>query len=121
MLATPLDHGWLPWYTNNPNPLLSKAHLTTLNLSNFKMVEAMGLKIIASRSPFEWHYLRTKFHENLPSGSKVITGGHTDRHSDLISLLSCLESRLKLDARQLKLFSYSLTHIFLIVKRLRAD
>jgi hypothetical protein len=30
----------LPWYTKNPNPLLSKAHLTTLNLNNFKIVEA---------------------------------------------------------------------------------
>jgi hypothetical protein len=43
---------------NNPNPVLSKVercrqsiHLRTLNLSHFKMVEAMGLKIIASRSP----------------------------------------------------------------------
>jgi hypothetical protein len=35
---------------HNPNPQCSKAHLTTLNL-NFKMIEAMGLKIIASRSP----------------------------------------------------------------------
>jgi hypothetical protein len=35
----------------NPNPLLSKAYLTSLNLSNFKMIDAMGLKIIASRSP----------------------------------------------------------------------
>jgi hypothetical protein len=45
----------------------------------------MGLKIIASRS-LEWHYLVTKFHENLLSGLKVISGGthrqiyrHTDR------------------------------------------
>jgi hypothetical protein len=37
--------------SNNPNPKLSKAHLTTLNLNNFKMIEAIGLKIIASRSP----------------------------------------------------------------------
>jgi hypothetical protein len=37
----------------------------------------------------------TKFHENLPSGSKVISGGDTDRQTgDLISLLSLLESRL---------------------------
>jgi hypothetical protein len=35
------------------------------------MIEAMGLKIIASRS------LHIKFHENLPSGSKVISGGDT--------------------------------------------
>jgi hypothetical protein len=38
-------------YINNPNPPLSKAHLTTLNLNNFKMVEIMGLKVIAVRSP----------------------------------------------------------------------
>jgi hypothetical protein len=36
---------------HNPNPLLSKAHLTTLSLNNFKVFEAMGLKIIASRPP----------------------------------------------------------------------
>jgi hypothetical protein len=35
----------------NPNPQLSKAHLTTLNLNNFKIIEAMELKIIASGSP----------------------------------------------------------------------
>jgi hypothetical protein len=34
------------------------------------MIEAMGLKRL-HRSPLEWHYLRTKFHENLPSGLKV--------------------------------------------------
>jgi hypothetical protein len=31
---------------NIPNPLLSKAHLTNLNLNHFKMVEAMGLKLL---------------------------------------------------------------------------
>jgi hypothetical protein len=31
-------------------PQFSKAHLTTLNLSNFKTIEAMRLKITASRS-----------------------------------------------------------------------
>jgi hypothetical protein len=44
------------------------------------MIEAMGLKIIASRS-LEWHYLPTTFHENLPSGSDVISGGERDRQS----------------------------------------
>jgi hypothetical protein len=39
------------------------------------MIEAMGLKIAASR-PLEWNYLCTKFHENLPGGSKVISGAH---------------------------------------------
>jgi hypothetical protein len=42
---------WLPWNIKDPNPQFSKAQLTTLNLNNFKMNEAMGLKIIASRSP----------------------------------------------------------------------
>jgi hypothetical protein len=49
-----------------------------LNLNNFKMIEAMGLKIIAW-GPVEWHYLPTKFHENLSKCSKVISKGHTDR------------------------------------------
>jgi hypothetical protein len=61
---------------NNPNPLLSKAHLTKLNVSNLKMIEAMGLKLL-HRGLLEYHYLPTKFHENLPSGSKVITGRQT--------------------------------------------
>jgi hypothetical protein len=41
--------------------------------------------------------LPAKFNENLPSGSKVINGGHTQtgRHTDdLINLLSFLETRL---------------------------
>jgi hypothetical protein len=76
---------------------------TALNLSHFKMVEDMGLKLL-HRGPLEWQHLGTKFYETLPSGSKVITGGHIDRQTDthtythtgdLISLLSFLESRLK--------------------------
>jgi hypothetical protein len=65
---------------HKPNPQFSKAHLTTLSLNNFKMIEAMGLKILHLNS-LDWHYLRTKFHENLPSGLEVISGGHrqTDR------------------------------------------
>jgi PIN domain nuclease of toxin-antitoxin system len=59
-------------------PTVTKAHVTTLNLNNFKIIEAMGLKLL-HRDPLEWHYLRTKFHEILPSGSKVISGGPTDR------------------------------------------
>jgi hypothetical protein len=62
----------------HPNPQFSKAQLTTLNINNFKIIKAMGLKIL-HRGTFEWHYIRTKFHENLPSGSKVIGGGHTNR------------------------------------------
>jgi hypothetical protein len=81
----------------NTNPQFSKAHLTTLNLNNFKMTEAMRFKLL-HRGPLEWHYHRTKFHENLQNGSKVISGGHTDTHrhtGDLISLLPFLESRVK--------------------------
>jgi hypothetical protein len=55
---------------HNPNPQFS--------INNFKMIEAMGLKLL-HRDPLEWHYLCTKFHGNLPSGSKVIRGGHADR------------------------------------------
>jgi hypothetical protein len=72
---------------HNSNPQFSKAHLATLNRNNFKMIEAMGLKI-------EWHYLPTKFNESLPCGSKVISRGHIDRQTqigDTISLLSFLE------------------------------
>jgi hypothetical protein len=58
------------------------------------MVEDMGLKLM-NRDPLEWHYLPTKYHENLRSGLKVISWGHTDRQTgDLISLLSLLETRL---------------------------
>jgi hypothetical protein len=47
---------------HNPNPLLSKAHLTTLNLNNFKMIEAMGLEIIASMAlpPYQISQKSTK-------------------------------------------------------------
>jgi hypothetical protein len=57
-----------------------------LNLNNFKMIEFIGLKIIASRSP--WMVLPpTKFHEILPGGPKVIIEGHR-QIGNLISLLS---------------------------------
>jgi hypothetical protein len=88
---------WLPWNINNPHPQLSKAHLTTLNLNNFKVTEALGLKKILHRGPLKSHYFCTKFHENLSSSSEVISGGHRDRQTcDLISLLSFLERRLKI-------------------------
>jgi hypothetical protein len=61
-----------------PNPQFSKAHLTKLNCNSFKMIEAMRLKLL-HRGPLEWHYLSTKFHENLPNGSEVIGGRQTDR------------------------------------------
>jgi hypothetical protein len=61
------------------------------------MIEDMRKKNL-HRGPLEWHYLRTKFHKYLPSGSKSISEGHTDRQTgDMISLYSFLESRLKTD------------------------
>jgi hypothetical protein len=58
------------------------------------MTEAMELKLLHG-GPVEWQYLHTKFHENVPSGSEVISGGTRRQTGDLISLLSFLESRLK--------------------------
>jgi hypothetical protein len=51
---------------------LSKAHLTNMNLNKITMIEACVLHW----GHLEWLYLRTKFHENLPNGLKVISGGH---------------------------------------------
>jgi hypothetical protein len=45
-----------------------------LNLNHIKTLKAMGKKKLLHRDP-----LPTKFHENLPIGSKVISRGHTDR------------------------------------------
>jgi hypothetical protein len=64
----------------DPNTQFSKAHLTSLNLNNFKTIEAMGLKIAAS-GLLECNYLCTSFHENVPSGSEVISGTHTHTHT----------------------------------------
>jgi hypothetical protein len=62
-------------------PKFSKARLTNLNLNTFKIIETMGLKIIASRSP--WMAL-PPYQISLSStrGSNVISGGHTDWWSD---------------------------------------
>jgi hypothetical protein len=65
---------------HNQNLEFSKAHLTSLDLNNFKMIKAMGLKLF-NRGFREWLYLLSKFHENLPSGSKVISG-RTHRKTD---------------------------------------
>jgi hypothetical protein len=60
------------------------------------VIEDMGLQLLY-RGPLEWHYFRTKFHENLPSGSEVISGGQKDGQTgDLQSLLLFLESRLEM-------------------------
>jgi hypothetical protein len=50
----------------------------------------------------EWHYLCTKFYEILPSGSKIISEGTYRQPGDLISLLSFLENRLKIQKNATK-------------------
>jgi hypothetical protein len=57
------------------------------------MTEAMGLKLL-HRGPLKWHYLHTKFHEILPSGSKVISRGLTDWRFEKPTII--FESRLKI-------------------------
>jgi hypothetical protein len=37
---------------------------------------------------FEWHRLHIKFHENIPSGSEVISGGQTDWQFNKLALIS---------------------------------
>jgi hypothetical protein len=59
------------------------------------MIEAMGLKLL-HRGPLEWHYLRTKFRENLPSGSDVINGGHRQTGYFIRILPFFLEIKLKM-------------------------
>jgi hypothetical protein len=62
------------------------------------MIEVLDYKLL-HWGPLEWHYLHTKFHENLSSRSEVISGGHrqTDRQTgDLISILSFFKSRLNI-------------------------
>jgi hypothetical protein len=56
------------------------------------MVEAMGLKLL-HRGPLEWQHLPTKYHEALPSGSKIINGGQTDWRFDKTTFI--LQSTLK--------------------------
>jgi hypothetical protein len=64
----------------NTYPHFSKAHLTNLNLSNFKMIEAMGLKIIASKSP--WMALaRHKISWKYTKLLKIISREQTDRQT----------------------------------------
>jgi hypothetical protein len=71
---------WLPWNINNTNSQFSRAHLTTLNLNNLKIIEAMGIKLLYQGS-LEWNYLDIKFNENLLSGSEVIVGGGGGAHT----------------------------------------
>jgi hypothetical protein len=65
---------------HNPNSQFSEAHLTNLNLNNFKMIESMGLKIIASRSP--WMALPPyQISWNYQAVQKLLVG---DTQTDLV-------------------------------------
>jgi hypothetical protein len=55
-------------------PTVEQGSPNRFNLNNFKIIGALGLELL-HRGPLEWHYIRAKFHENLPSGSKVINRG----------------------------------------------
>jgi hypothetical protein len=63
----------------------------------FGKIEATVLKLLR-RGHLQWHDPLADFNEKLPTVSKVITEGHTDRqHGDRISLtFLSKDSRLKL-------------------------
>jgi hypothetical protein len=54
-------------------------YLRSLNVHHFGMAEATRFRKMRRRGHLEVQYLSTKFHENPPIGSKVISGEHTDR------------------------------------------
>jgi len=56
-------------------------HLGNLNISHFGMVEVTRLKSMTLRS-HSLASLLDEFHENLPIGSKVISGGDAARETD---------------------------------------
>jgi uncharacterized protein YneF (UPF0154 family) len=51
-------------------------HIRILNVRHFGMAEVTRLEMWP-RGHLQWHHLPTKFHENPPIGSKVISGKHT--------------------------------------------
>jgi hypothetical protein len=63
----------------------------------------MGLKI-SHRGPLEWHYLPTNFMKIYQAVQKLLMGdAQTERQTgDLISLLSFLGSRLKMNELNMK-------------------
>jgi hypothetical protein len=110
---------------NNPNPLFSKVewcryynHLTTLNLSHFKVVEAMGLKLVAS-VPCNTIATLQKFIQIYQLVQYLLQEKQRHRHvnrqrdrqtGDLISKFSFLESRLKNNEQYSVLFSHGNAH-----------
>jgi hypothetical protein len=80
----------------NTNPQFSKAHLTNLNTSHFKTIEAMVFKLL-HRGPLEGHYFRPNFIKIYQEVQKLLAGTHRQT-GYLISLLLFLENRLKIKA-----------------------
>jgi hypothetical protein len=86
---------WLPWNINNPNHQFSKAHLTVLNLNNFKMTEAMR-KNYCIKVPLNGITCAPNIMKFYQVVQKLLVA---DRQTgDLISLLSFFESRLKISS-----------------------
>jgi hypothetical protein len=65
----------VPWY--NVDRFMFCIHLKGLNIRHFGMVETTGLKIC--RGHLQWHDLSAEFQEILLDGSKLFSGGHTNR------------------------------------------
>jgi hypothetical protein len=54
-----------------------------------KYVKYMLCILFAYRNVAKWYYLCTKFHANLSSGSKVISGGGTQKDGSTIGIFVC--------------------------------
>jgi hypothetical protein len=64
---------------NNPNSLLSKAHLTNLNLNHFKMVEDMGITNYYIEVPLNGIICPPNFMKLYQAVQKLVGETQTDR------------------------------------------
>jgi 5-methylcytosine-specific restriction endonuclease McrA len=103
--------------SKSTNRFKSCTHLRSFNGYHFGMPEATRLENWR-RDQLAWQYLSTKFHENPQIGSKVISGGHTERQAgDFINPLSFFQNRLKISIASSKLRSYMSGSHFQMVLR----
>jgi hypothetical protein len=63
----------------NTNPQFSMTHLTTFNLNNFKMIEAMGLKNYCIEVPLNGITSTPNFMKIYQAVQKLLAGTQTDR------------------------------------------